>query len=237
MASHTYCRHCGQKTNVSHLNLKAFLDELAASFLNGPTRQFFTFYHLLLRPGGTIRDYVVGGRRKRYQSPVSYFVFSILLYFLFSIYILPIIIKTKNLRIAKEDISHSTKIGDIYFLFVILMGMAVIGWFFCGLNWGAKNRRSYNLIESIAVFSFIYGSNFLLDIPLVFLEVETPILKSLMSVTQNKSYINLLTDIPMIFIIAYMAFDFCKTAGIGIHRYILTLIFGFGYYILITNLV
>nr|WP_294947737.1 DUF3667 domain-containing protein [uncultured Mucilaginibacter sp.] len=233
-ASHVYCRTCGQKTDVGPLDKKAFLEEILTAFANGPVRQFFTCYQMILHPGENILGYL-NGRRKRLQSPISYFVFSIFLYSIFSHTVLPFILAEKNIPLTKEDISHATKIGDTISLFIILLGMSFIGYFFCGISWGTQNRRNYNFIEALTVFAFIYGTNFILDIPIVFAEVYTPIVKTLLHYTNDKDMINLLTDLPLIAIIILMALNFCRTAGIGWHRYALTVIFGVLYYRFITS--
>lgn len=233
-ASRKYCRSCGQKTDIGPLDMKAFVEEMLSTFLSGPVRQLDTCYQLILQPGKTIVGYL-NGRRKPLQSPISYFVFSIFLYFIFSNFILQRLLEYKEIKLKIEDISHATKVGDSLSLFIILLGMSFIGYLFCGLSWGVQNRRNYSFIEAIVVFAYIYGTNFILDIPIVFIEVYTPILKIILRYTNDPDAINLLTDIPLILIIAVFALNFCRTVSIGWHRYLLTLIFGLLYYRFITS--
>jgi len=187
---------------------------------------WFTFKQMLRHPGKSILDYIDGGRQK-YQTPVSYFACSVIVYFLYVKYILMYLPEIKLLGLTKEDIANSTTM-DLTRLFGLLFGMSVIGWVVCGLKWGVENKRSFNLVESIIVFSFIYGTNFFIDPAVV--SIEVPLLKHVIHLTGSKKNIDIITDIPLIILIGYMAFDFCKKAKISNLRYCITLVMGFLYY-------
>ena len=116
---------------------------------------------------------------------------------------------------------------DMKVLIVLLLGMSAIAWLICGIKWGATRQRSYNFIEATVVFLYIYGTNFLFA-PLV-VALELRFWNKLITLV-GKSHIKVVTDLPLIILIAYMAYKFCKEVHISKLKYFLTLIVGFLYY-------
>lgn len=224
--SGNFCKYCGQKTEVVRLNPETVINELITLFFNSTNDLGFTFRQLLFNPGRTMLEYI-DGARKKYQGPISYFVCSITIYFLYAKFIIP------SLGMTKEDIGNGLTL-DLNHLFILLSGMSFIGWIVCGLKWGISDKRTFNFIESVVVFSFIYGTNFFLD-PIV-ISIETLFWKDIISFV-GKENIKLVTDIPLIILIAYMAFDFCQKSKISKLRYFITLILGFLYYYYMSNFI
>lgn len=234
--SGNYCKNCGQATTIGRIDFQAFVLELFSSFFNYTKRLPFTLLQMLTNPGASMLEYL-GGARKKYQSPISYFVSSLVLYFLYVKYILPSFDELKNLKITTDEISHSTAgtLNGTPGLTYLLLGMSAIGWLVCGLNWGEKGKRPFNFYESVVVFAYIYGTNFFLDPIIVTLEI--PLLRIIMQISNNKETLNLLTDIPLIVVIALMALSFCREAKIRWYRYAITLLIGLIYYKYMTGLI
>jgi len=68
-----YCSHCGQKNHVDRITLTYLWQELFHFFTHIEHGFIFTSVKMLAAPGPSITEYV-RGKRKSYQSPVSYFL-------------------------------------------------------------------------------------------------------------------------------------------------------------------
>lgn len=69
-----YCKNCGQETEIKRLEVKTIFHDVTHGILHWENSILRTFRYLLLKPGGTVRDYV-SGLRKSYVKPFSYFIF------------------------------------------------------------------------------------------------------------------------------------------------------------------
>lgn len=67
-----YCAHCGQKTHLARFNLWHILDEFVQAFFSVDRGVLFLTRNLAIRPGGTAREYVLEGKRRRYFNPFSF---------------------------------------------------------------------------------------------------------------------------------------------------------------------
>lgn len=235
-----FCQECGSATKSNRLNLDTVSKEFVAAFFNTTSRLAFTVKHLLLSPGETILAYV-DGKRGKYQPPFSYFACSLVFYTLYKTYLMTFLYRlyvgtqVHNFNMTDDQIREELGIGlnlENITLVLLLLGMAVIGWVVCGLKWWEKGKRTFFLTESVVVFTYIYGTNFFLDPFIVSLEI--PFWRSIKDLV-TKDYIDVFTDIPLILLIGYMAYAFCRKAKISLLRYIITFVVGFFYYYFMAN--
>ena len=64
-----FCAHCGQNIKVDKLNLPNFLTEVSDSVFQLNGGLFYTIKELFVRPGHTIREFLIG-RRKGHFKPI-----------------------------------------------------------------------------------------------------------------------------------------------------------------------
>jgi len=77
-----YCDHCGQKANPDKINFSFLCREVFYFFTHLKRGFLFTSYQMVIRPGETAKNFI-DGRRKNYQSPISYFLIWTTLFILF----------------------------------------------------------------------------------------------------------------------------------------------------------
>ncbi|MDQ3278288.1 MAG: DUF3667 domain-containing protein [Bacteroidota bacterium] len=68
-----FCPHCGQTTHVHRLNLPHLAHEVVHFFTHADKGIFYLVRQLAIRPGIVAREYVKG-RRKKYFSPLNFFL-------------------------------------------------------------------------------------------------------------------------------------------------------------------
>jgi hypothetical protein len=66
-----FCNNCGQKSNIQRINSHYILDEISNSVFQVDRGLFFTIKNLALRPGHSIRDYIIG-KRKNHFKPLAF---------------------------------------------------------------------------------------------------------------------------------------------------------------------
>jgi len=69
-----YCQNCGQEIELKRLEVKTIFHDVTHGILHWENSILKTFRYLLLKPGGTVKDYI-SGLRKSYVKPFSYFIF------------------------------------------------------------------------------------------------------------------------------------------------------------------
>ncbi len=72
--SDKYCPHCGQEKITGRLEIKHIFKEVTHGLFHWESSIFNTCKELILHPGKVIRDYI-GGKRKSYIKPFTYFIF------------------------------------------------------------------------------------------------------------------------------------------------------------------
>lgn len=77
-----YCSRCGQKADVPRITLHSLIQEVFHFFTHMQKGFLFTTFQLLFKPAEIVQHYIQG-QRKKYQSPVSYFLIWISVYILF----------------------------------------------------------------------------------------------------------------------------------------------------------
>jgi len=201
---------------VGPLKFKTLLEELASLLFNADKSLWSTFKNMLTVPGKSIIEYLRGSRKK-YLAPFNYFAASLTIYWLVAWFFF---------RSREKEIGEGITM-DLKILIILLFGMSFIAWLICGVKWGATRQRSYNFIEAVVVFCYIYGTNFLIAPVLVAFELQVwPQLTGIV----GRNNMKVVTDLPLIALIAYMAYQFCKAAHISKLKYYLTLLTGFLYY-------
>src|SRR5262245_40247748 len=68
-----YCPNCGQAISVGRISWKSFLEELVHLVTHAERSLLGTSWQLLKKPGKVLDEYI-GGKRKKYQSPVAFFL-------------------------------------------------------------------------------------------------------------------------------------------------------------------
>src|SRR3982751_4499342 len=74
-----YCSHCGQSAKTERITFSFLVYEVFHFFSHMEKGFLFTSFRLIAAPGKTAIDFIEG-RRKKYQSPVSYFLIWITIY-------------------------------------------------------------------------------------------------------------------------------------------------------------
>ncbi|HET7000270.1 MAG TPA: DUF3667 domain-containing protein [Puia sp.] len=77
-----YCAHCGQQTRPERINF-SFLSRETFHFFTHLDKGFlYTSFQMITHPGRTVKAFI-DGKRKNYQSPISYFLFWTTVFVLF----------------------------------------------------------------------------------------------------------------------------------------------------------
>lgn len=77
-----YCSTCGQKSDIHRITFGYVLHDIAHFFTHLEKGFLFTTWNLIKVPGKSVLEFIEGSRKK-YQSPISYFLIWITIYFLF----------------------------------------------------------------------------------------------------------------------------------------------------------
>lgn len=162
-----YCSHCGQATNTSRLNAKDILLELQNYFLRINKGILYTIKELIIRPGVTINNYIIG-KRAMYSNPLALLILSGVLYNLALYYFdySPIENTDQNNEIDEYiPISQwfSKNYSNILLSFVPFYALASFLIF---------RKNGYNYIEHLVINSYLIGAKtfiLLLLFPLVYI--------------------------------------------------------------------
>ncbi len=68
-----YCPNCGQSAEVGRLSWKGFVEEFFHTLTHAEKSIFGTTWQLIRRPGIILDEYIAG-KRKKYMSPVAFFL-------------------------------------------------------------------------------------------------------------------------------------------------------------------
>lgn len=130
-----YCSHCGQNSNVSRINLPNFLNELSDSVFQVNRGLFFTIKELSMRPGHSIKEFIMG-KRKNHFKPIAYALTLSTVYFILS-----------------QLVDKNTFLSDLVFgLSAGTEEVMVSDHFVSTLNWLASNY-SYTTLLLIPVYA------------------------------------------------------------------------------------
>lgn len=77
-----YCGHCGQKADTGKINFSFLCRELFHFVTHLEKGFLYTSFQMVIHPGQTAKNYI-DGKRKNYQSPISYFLIWTTIFILF----------------------------------------------------------------------------------------------------------------------------------------------------------
>ncbi len=151
--SYPFCPHCGQKSNISRLNIQQLLKDLWLAFSNTDKGFLLLVRKLVFKPGHVAREYIAG-RRKIYFNPFSYLAIlvAIALYFILQFESVGL-----NYAAMEADDIELLRFAFKYFnVFILLMcpiyGL-VIWLFFLG--------HQVNYVENLVLAAYLSGQTML----------------------------------------------------------------------------
>jgi len=77
-----YCAHCGQKSDPGRINFTFLCREVFHFFTHLEKGFLYTSFQMIIHPGQTAKNFI-DGKRKKYQSPISYFLIWTTIYIVF----------------------------------------------------------------------------------------------------------------------------------------------------------
>lgn len=171
-----YCSHCGQSANFSRTTPKELMEELQYGILHVNKGLLYTTKELLLRPGNTINNYLVG-KRVKYTKP---FVFLLIWGAIYSVvfhlfhYFPMEELNDKNNEVLGYIPFYDWASSHYSFVSLILTPVYALCayWLF--------HRKGYNYAEHLVVFSYMLGTTIfliLLSYPLIYLSKSVFIYK------------------------------------------------------------
>jgi len=174
-----FCNDCGQSSTVRRIDFKFLLHEIPNGIFHLNRGFLFTIKELSVRPGHTIREFVVGKRIQNYK-PISYFLVASALYV-----------------IATHLMGRNTFIADFVSGFTMGMteqdqssGAEVINWItknqtyvtllfiplFSFASYIAFIKSGYNYFEHLVLNLYITGQQMLIYLILSFVITKDSIL-------------------------------------------------------------
>ena len=154
-----FCSNCGQKATVDRLTATALFEDTLHFFTHVESGFLFTTWNFLARPGISSMEYF-SGKRKTYQSPVSFFLIWTGLYIL----VHNAVINFRNFQLSPELV-NALKIGEqsnvlfrnhfsVFILPVILLSSFLI--------YLILTRPRYNYIEVLTLCLYGAGVYFMI---------------------------------------------------------------------------
>jgi hypothetical protein len=77
-----YCSHCGQRVVAERINFIFLWKEILSFFTHLDKGFLYTSFQMIIHPGQTVKNFI-GGKRKCYQPPISYFLVWITIFVFF----------------------------------------------------------------------------------------------------------------------------------------------------------
>jgi hypothetical protein len=199
VGSDVYCSHCGQKLAVERITIGYIWHGLVHFFIHIEKGFLYTSWQMLKAPGRIAINFI-GGKRKNYQTPVSYFLIWNAAYILL-IYILEKSFGENKVvdftgyfgetEKTKYALSHLNII-----LAALLPLQALYTYLFLMHKW-------YNYLE--ALVTIFYGIGTVLLLQFVFVSLAIPIY-----MLSDKSVDIRYSDILKILFIGWLVFDLAK---------------------------
>ena len=161
-----YCPNCGQKTNVSRLNLKQLSKDVWIAFSNTDEGILLLIKELIYRPGKVAGEYI-RGKRKLYLNPFSFLAIMVAIALFF-------ILRFEDLgidysQLETEDVQllrFSFKYFNVFRLVMCPIFAFVIWIFFL--------RNGYNYIENLVLSAYLSGQTMLYFILAIIIFVVFP---------------------------------------------------------------
>lgn len=142
-----YCSNCGQKTNLTRINLHHVLHAFLHGLIHFDTGFLFTAKELVVRPGATIREFILG-KRVNHGNPL--FMFLIVGGLLSYVYY-RLAIKTMG-SVSLEEIDHQMHLLTSKFFAVTFLGYALV---FAFIDLLFFKYKHYNYVELFYLNVFI----------------------------------------------------------------------------------
>lgn len=152
-----YCSHCGQKVNLERISLSYLWEELFHFFTHIDKGFLFTSWKMIVSPGKTPLEYVAG-RRKVYQSPVSYFLIWITIYILF-LYWLEKIFGQNAVINYKNYFGADTRVAISHLAIVLTIVIPFQAFYL----WLLVTKKQYNYFETMVATIYVLGTIIMLQ--------------------------------------------------------------------------
>jgi len=168
-----FCSKCGQSKNIKRINFQYLIHEIE-HLLHFEKGFHFTAWHLIIKPGKTIRTYLFENRNK-YVKPIVYLFFASLLFTLFTSFFQ---IKVSYLNVGyieglKDKVNLRTI--DNWLISHIAYTNIIVG--FCIAPWLVLlyKKSKYNIFEMIVLMSYVLATGLLLMLPILVINKITKI--------------------------------------------------------------
>ncbi len=150
----TYCGHCGQKRMPERLSFGFLWHELFHFFTHIEKGFFHTTWQMVRSPGRMVMAYI-GGRRKQYQSPVSYFliwttILILTLYAISSLFGPNTAIDYKEYFGPGKSTAYTLR--HLGFMLMIIIPFQSLHFYLL------IARPRYNYIESVVMLTYVIGT-------------------------------------------------------------------------------
>ncbi len=155
-----FCGHCGQRLDAGRIDASYVLAEFVHFITNIRHRFIFTSLQLLSSPG-RVTDEFIEGKRKKYQSPVSYFLLWTTIYILFLSYI--DLVAVRNQIIDYSDYfgpgdTTPYAIGHLGFVLAAVIPFQAL-YLFALVTW-----KRFSFFETMAATMYLLGTIVLLQL-------------------------------------------------------------------------
>jgi hypothetical protein len=214
-----YCRQCGQKANVERITLRYVLQEVFRFFTHIESGFLYTSIQMLRAPGITTKNFIEG-KRKSYQTPVSYFliwitVYMLTLYLFEAIFGENVVIDYKNYfgpdEATREAIAHLSLV-----LIIVIPFQALYLWLL-------MTRKVYGYFESMVAIIYSLGT-------IILLQFLFAVLALITYLAFGVSVDLILSDVLKVFFIFWFVVDFIRPLPLTgkAWRVLLFALFAFG---------
>ena len=143
-----YCNHCGVKKNDGRLYLKDQLHDALYYVFSVDSPITATFIGLMTNPGKVGHEYIEG-KRKKYYTPIKYFILCTAIYFL--------LVKITGINPVSVGNSEIIVKNYNYLIFLLVPILAVFSKLFF-------YKQKFNYAEYIAYSFFLVGHYMILNI-------------------------------------------------------------------------
>ena len=160
-----FCSKCGQPKTIKRIDFQYLIHEIE-HLLHFEKGFHFTAWHLIIKPGKTIRTYLFENRNK-YVKPIVYLFFASLIFTLFTscFHIQYTYLNVGYIEPLKDKVNLKTI--DNWLISHIAYTNIIVG--FCIAPWLVLlyRKRKYNIFEMIVLMSYVLATGLLLIIPMI----------------------------------------------------------------------
>ena len=162
-----YCGDCGQRPVPDKITLHYIWHELLHFFTHAEKGFFFTTFGLVKKPGPLIVDFL-GGKRKDYQKPVSYYLIWIGIYSLLLLAVEKLFGENRVVSFANYfGPGETTKFAISHLNIVLTLLLPVQAIYMYAILMGQK----YNYMEALVAVLYIIGTLIFLQVVFVLLSL------------------------------------------------------------------